>query len=213
MSGSFTAFISFSKATICCAGFQWVITHDQRRILFVHLIGSHFKHKLRYPSSFNLFPSQYDNAVHYTAYVVDALRRDFMADTQGRSALILYVSDHGVRLPPGCGLDQIPDNELANYSNEEKYYINMSVPLAFWFSPELKLDGSRLSALTRSRDKLIDQRFMLWTLADVMGVTRINGRPVAALSLFSPEADYQPRLNVHGQDIEKQLARGKICKW
>ena len=26
ISGSFTAFISFNEATICCAGFQWVIT-------------------------------------------------------------------------------------------------------------------------------------------------------------------------------------------
>lgn len=188
-------------------------TQGKRRILFVHLVGSHFNHDLRYPQAFKQFPSHYDNAVRYTDHIVQALHTEFMSSAHGQTAMMIYVSDHGVALPPGCGMGPVPKEEVANYTNDERFHSNMSVPLAVWFNPELRqAQLGRLDAMATSRTKPIDQRFLMWTLADAMGVTQINGRAIGDLSLFSPTSSYLPRRNVRGQDMDVLLAQGAICR-
>lgn len=185
----------------------------KRRVFFVHLVGSHFNHDLRYPPAFKRFPSHYDNAVRYTDHIVQALHSEFMARTRGQTAMMIYVSDHGVKLPPGCGMGAIPQDEIANYGNDERFHSNMSVPLAVWFNPELReAQTDRIASMAQSSAKPIDQRFLMWTLADAMGVTRINGHAVEDMSLFSSTANYLPRRNSRGEDIDALLARGDICR-
>lgn len=195
--------------------FRQVLKSGQghKRVIFVHLAGSHFNHNLRYPASFDRFPSHYDNSILYTDYVISELHRLFMSSVLKERAMMIYVADHGLKIPPGCGLGLVPAEETANYGNNDRYYSNMAVPLAFWFNDRFKQKNAEiLGTLAKARTKPLDQRFLIWTLADAMGVRQVNGQMVNKLSLFSSSFDYLPRRNTRGDDIDHEIRSGRICK-
>ncbi|TNF35301.1 MAG: phosphoethanolamine transferase CptA [Gammaproteobacteria bacterium] len=81
-----------------------------RKLIVVHLLGTHFSYQFRYPENFARFTgeppttvalsssekatyNEYDNAVLYNDFVVSSLIRQFR-DSQSYGAL-LYFSDHG----------------------------------------------------------------------------------------------------------------------
>lgn len=76
-----------------------------RQLIVVHLRGSHFDYRKRYPANFAVFkPDQcdddrctinaYDNSILFTDYMLS----QFIEDLRDREALLFYVSDHGKSL-------------------------------------------------------------------------------------------------------------------
>jgi len=63
----------------------------------LHLLGSHFQYKKRYPENYGLFPhpenkvETYDNSIRYTDEILEKVHLYF----QDSKALFIYVADHG----------------------------------------------------------------------------------------------------------------------
>lgn len=95
----------------------------------LHTMGSHFRFDHRYPAGFGLFPDSQDpketyfNSVAYTDQLLDAVIRALEAD--GRSAVMLYLSDHG----QGLAGDECERSEI-NRVTADAY----EVPALVWMS-------------------------------------------------------------------------------
>jgi heptose-I-phosphate ethanolaminephosphotransferase len=77
---------------------------SEKKIIFLHLMGSHLPYSKRYPSNFDVFKgnekndksagvAQYHNSVLYTDYVLKGVI-DLVRAFDGNS-FVLYFSDHG----------------------------------------------------------------------------------------------------------------------
>jgi len=81
---------------------------DKKRVLFIHLMGTHLSYQDRYPNSFNVFTNknisvfgdhadshinQYDNAILYNDYIVSEIIKT--AKNIKGIATVTYLSDHG----------------------------------------------------------------------------------------------------------------------
>ena len=106
------------------------VTSHPKTFLVLHTMGSHFRFDHRYPPGFGLFPGQqgieqtYKNTVAYTDalldQIIDILSRD------RRSAVMVYVSDHGQGLPDKqCNKPEINRVTVDSYE----------VPALVWLSP------------------------------------------------------------------------------
>lgn len=95
----------------------------------LHTMGSHFRFDHRYPAGFGLFPDSQDpketyfNSVAYTDQLLDAVIRALEAD--GRSAVMVYLSDHG----QGLAGDECERSEI-NRVTADAY----EVPALVWMS-------------------------------------------------------------------------------
>lgn len=183
----------------------------QKMLYLIHLVGSHPSQKLRYPKEFNKFPSYYDNSILYTDHVVSELRRIFMDQTKG-SAVMIYVGDHGVRLPPGCGMGKIPDPEYASYAADSRYFSSYAVPLIVWTNSDFRVHNARImDSVCSNLKKPVDQRFLTYSVSQLMGIKSINGTLVDSKSIFSANSDFEPRLNVFGHNMERMFQDGEVC--
>lgn len=115
----------------------------KRKLIVVHLIGTHFAYEYRYPEAFNIFSNQkplssfatgeesaqmyndYDNAVRYNDSVVRQLIDSYRAkDPYG---FLLYFSDHG---------EEVFDVRDFNGRDMSKPTIDMyDVPFIVWPAP------------------------------------------------------------------------------
>lgn len=101
-----------------------------KAFIVLHTMGSHFNYSYRYPAGFGPFPSpsnaqhDYYNSVAYTDHVLDQVIGAL--ETTGRSAALVYVSDHGEGIPFGtCNV------EPAKRTTRDAY----EVPALVWLSP------------------------------------------------------------------------------
>ncbi|PTT61519.1 hypothetical protein DBR26_26800, partial [Pseudomonas sp. HMWF007] len=98
----------------------------QRKLIVVHLLGTHMSYQYRYPPSFDKFQDRngvpagvrddqvptynsYDNAVLYNDFVVSSLIKDYAkSDPNG---FLLYLSDHGEDVFDSVGHNTLGRNE------------------------------------------------------------------------------------------------------
>ncbi|MHC8308851.1 phosphoethanolamine transferase CptA [Pseudomonas sp. GT1P32] len=116
-----------------------------RKLIVVHLLGTHMSYQYRYPSTFDKFKDRngvpagvrddqlptynsYDNAVLYNDFVVSSLIKDYAkTDPNG---FLLYLSDHGEDV-----FDSAGHNTLGR--NEAKPTAPMyTIPFMAWASPK-----------------------------------------------------------------------------
>ncbi len=80
----------------------------EKKFIVIHLMGSHFIYKYRYPPEFGIFDGQssgelqedrqntinnYDNSIRYTDYILETIIK--MLKAQNGLSYMLYLSDHG----------------------------------------------------------------------------------------------------------------------
>jgi heptose-I-phosphate ethanolaminephosphotransferase len=116
-----------------------------RKLIVVHLLGTHMSYQYRYPPTFDKFQNRdgvpagvrddqvptynsYDNAVLYNDFVVSSLIKDYAkSDPNG---FLLYLSDHGEDV-----FDSVGHNTLGR--NENKPTAPMyTIPFMAWASPK-----------------------------------------------------------------------------
>ncbi|MGL6243367.1 phosphoethanolamine transferase CptA [Pseudomonas sp.] len=116
-----------------------------RKLIVVHLLGTHMSYQYRYPPTFNKFTDRkgvpdgvrddqvptynsYDNAVLYNDFVVSSLIKDYAkSDPNG---FLMYLSDHGEDV-----FDSPGHNTLGR--NEAKPTAPMyTIPFMAWASPK-----------------------------------------------------------------------------
>ena len=116
-----------------------------RKLIVVHLLGTHMSYQYRYPSTFDKFKDRngvpagvrddqlptynsYDNAVLYNDFVVSSLIKDYAkTDPKG---FLLYLSDHGEDVFDSAGHSTLGRNE--NKPTAPMY----TIPFMAWASPK-----------------------------------------------------------------------------
>jgi heptose-I-phosphate ethanolaminephosphotransferase len=115
-----------------------------KKVVFLHLIGTHHHYKNRYPREFGIFNdvprtefksrenyqviNHFDNAVLYNDYLITEVIKK--VDSMENRSFVLYFSDHGEEV-----FDQI---DLAGH-NEDVYSQNMfDIPFILWRSDTYK---------------------------------------------------------------------------
>jgi len=129
-----------------------------KKLIIVHLIGTHRAYQYRYPESFNHFTSQqgapewlpeqnleeynaYDNAILYNDYVVSSLLKQLKS--KATPSAMVYFADHG---------EEVYDTKeyLFTGRNEGKPTRAMyQVPFITWLSPSLRAEKQLQKYLNR----------------------------------------------------------------
>lgn len=149
-----------------------------RKLIVVHLLGTHMSYQYRYPPSFDKFQDRngvpagvrddqvptynsYDNAVLYNDFVVSSLIKDYAkSDPNG---FLLYLSDHGEDVFDSVGHSTLGRNE--NKPTAPMY----TIPFMAWASPKWREnhDWSFVGDLSRP----YSSSHLIHTWADLAGLS------------------------------------------
>ncbi|WP_323165079.1 phosphoethanolamine transferase CptA [Pseudomonas atacamensis] len=150
----------------------------ERKLIVVHLLGTHMSYQYRYPPTFDKFKDRqgvpagvrddqvptynsYDNAVLYNDFVVSSLIKDYAkTDPNG---FLLYLSDHGEDVFDSAGHGTLGRNE--NKPTAPMY----TIPFMAWASPKWKENHDWNFAGDLSRPYSSSQLIHTW--ADLAGLS------------------------------------------
>ncbi|WP_085717534.1 phosphoethanolamine transferase CptA [Pseudomonas sp. B28(2017)] len=149
-----------------------------RKLIVVHLLGTHMSYQYRYPSTFDKFQDRsgvpagirddqlptynsYDNAVLYNDFVVSSLIKDYArTDPNG---FLLYLSDHGEDVFDSAGHSTLGRNE--NKPTAPMY----TIPFMAWASPKWRATHDWNLAGDLSRP--YSSSHLIHTWADLAGLS------------------------------------------
>lgn len=178
-----------------------------RKLIVVHLLGTHMSYQYRYPAAFDKFKDRkgvpdgvrddqvptynsYDNAVLYNDFVVSSLIKDYAkSDPNG---FLLYLSDHGEDVFDSVGHTTLGRNE--NKPTAPMY----TIPFMAWASPKWRENHDWSFAADLSRPYSSSQLIHTW--ADLAG---LNADELdRSKSLVS--ASFKPRPLMIGNPYERE---------
>ncbi|VVQ34911.1 phosphoethanolamine transferase CptA [Pseudomonas fluorescens] len=149
-----------------------------RKLIVVHLLGTHMSYQYRYPPTFDKFQDRngvppgvrddqvptynsYDNAVLYNDFVVSSLIKDYAkSDPNG---FLLYLSDHGEDVFDSVGHKTLGRNE--NKPTAPMY----TIPFMAWASPKWKANHDWNFA--GDLDRPYSSSHLIHTWADLAGLS------------------------------------------
>ncbi|MFV9552126.1 phosphoethanolamine transferase [Algibacter sp. PT7-4] len=153
--------------------FNKVINNDiKKKVVFIHLMGTHYNYEYRYPETFNKFKNkpktkfltqesatkinQYDNAVLYNDFIISEIISRLK--DLNLNSFALYFSDHGEEM--------YDDINLAGH-NEDIYSKKMfEIPFFLWRSEKYK--ASKQLFFDADRPYMTDDLFH--SIADLISV-------------------------------------------
>ncbi|PQB05460.1 sulfatase-like hydrolase/transferase [Aureitalea marina] len=177
----------------------------ERKIIFVHLIGTHARYYKRYPKEFSVFQGQdypskfksedasreineYDNAVLYNDMIIDSMIQFLDARAEKRS--LLYLSDHG---------DEVYDTmEMAGHNEYWATSPMYQVPFLVW-SPSSSINPS-----WQDRPYLLDD--FIHSFAELTNIRFLEWDP--SKSVFNPEFQVKQRFVNDGEDFDLRPKTG-----
>lgn len=180
-----------------------------RAFAVLHTMGSHFRFEHRYPPGFGPFAlshsaeQAYQNSVAYTDAVLDQVID--VLEQDGRSAVMLYVSDHGQGLAEQrCSKSDI--NRLTVDSYE--------VPALLWLSPGYAQANPRVvTALKANSKRPYTTAVVHQTLRDLLAGDEAAQAPALAQAgsfLRTPPLDFVQRVvfaSTQWVDFQEAAAR------
>jgi glucan phosphoethanolaminetransferase (alkaline phosphatase superfamily) len=183
------------------------LPREAKAVIFLHMEGSHFSYRQRYPANFAVFPDghdrpralpdrqmqlvdDYDNSILFTDH---NLREAIDSLTRCRcKAGLIFFSDHGERLFD----DGLTDGDFGHgfpaISRQE-----IEIPFLLWLSSEYqRADPTMLTRLRENAKSAAQLHNLFETIVDLTGVD-FDDRS-AALSLFSDHWQPPTSLQVLG---------------
>jgi heptose-I-phosphate ethanolaminephosphotransferase len=172
------------------------------KVIFLHLMGTHWPYDRRYPSDFARFTGplpaaafgawqrrhwilDYDNANLYIDHLI--YRMIEMVKEHAPRASLLYFSDHGESVLEGTGHDS------AMFSRS-----HVEIPFLFWFSDEFKdAHQDMIATLAANRHKRFMTDTLEATLFDLVGIETRYLEPEK--SLFRTTFIEQDRKTLDGE--------------
>lgn len=152
----------------------------EKKLIVLHLYGSHPDFAKRYPASANVFANSYDNSIYYT----DQMLKQVLTTLQSSQHMtaMMYLSDHGLSLGE-CG--QIDGHIDAKNSYE--------VPFLMWFNPLWQQKNvNKYQVLQQKQTQPIHTGDMFDTLTDIAGIH--FSRQNLTRSFASTTYQIQPRM-------------------
>lgn len=153
---------------------------DEKKLIIVHLLGTHMKYAYRYPTNYNFFKdgkdlntklaedklqviNEYDNAVRYNDYIVYELIQRLKNNKQAiQQSLLIYFSDHG---------EDVYDSKPNNFKGRNEgapTYPMYAVPFVIWHSANWS-NKDRLNDPT-IRNRQYDNADFIYTFSDLLGL-------------------------------------------
>jgi len=144
----------------------------KKKVIFIHMMGTHHHYENRYPAEFNRFNDQpitkfkseesynkinhYHNAILYNDYLISQIIKK--VDSLNNSSFVLYLSDHGEEM--------YDDLNMAGH-NEDIYSEKMfEVPFFLWRSEKYEL--SKKVNFISDRKYMIDDLFH--SISDLLSI-------------------------------------------
>jgi glucan phosphoethanolaminetransferase (alkaline phosphatase superfamily) len=182
-----------------------------KAVIFLHMEGSHFGYKERYPESFSLFRrgqgaprslpdremrlvDEYDNSVYYTDNNLRGII-DRLARCRCKTGLIFF-SDHGERLFDHGLKDSDFGHGFPTVSRQE-----VEVPFFVWLSNAYRAENPLLVARLKANEyAAVELHSLFETIVDLAGIHYENRS--ASLSLFSEDLRTPAELEVLNMNEE-----------
>ncbi|HSR02038.1 MAG TPA: sulfatase-like hydrolase/transferase, partial [Methylophilaceae bacterium] len=156
---------------------------DEKKLIVVHLLGTHMKYAYRYPESYNHFKdatglpnhvstdsdkveliNSYDNAVLYNDFIVhELINRLKKTNHSNAQSLLVYFSDHGEDVYDTAPHDFKGRNEGA------PTYPMYAVPFIVWHSDNWQESARLADASILNRQ--YDNADFIYTWSDLIGLT------------------------------------------
>jgi glucan phosphoethanolaminetransferase (alkaline phosphatase superfamily) len=181
------------------------LSSHAKAVIFLHMEGSHFGYKERYPAGFSHFRAgrgaprvlperemrlldEYDNSVYFTDYNIRGFI-DGLANCRCKAGL-LYFSDHGERLFDHGLTDTDFGHGFPRVSRQE-----IEVPFFIWLSSDYEEENPSLVAhLKANTHSVAELHSVFETIVDL---TRVHYENRAdSLSLFSANLPSPRKLDV-----------------
>ena len=164
---------------------QKIMDNDEpKKVIFVHLIGSHAAYVNRYPSNFKHFNDKmsdkklsetnhqflnaYDDSIRYTDWVLAEIIKKLKA--KDGVNYMLYFSDHGEDVFDTDTKKLLGHSELANEPMT-------SVPLRLWLSPALKKARPDIEKRATHLDKPYKLEDLIHTIIDISSLSNDDFDP------------------------------------
>ena len=157
---------------------------EEKKVIFVHLIGSHSAYVNRYPSEFGHFKgtmpekklsaknqellNSYDDSIRYTDWVLTEIIKKLKA--KGGLNYLLYFSDHGEDVFDTDTNKLLGHSELANEPMT-------SVPLRIWLSKELEEMRPDIKERAKNLNKPYKLENLIHTIIDISSLSNKNYKP------------------------------------
>lgn len=162
-----------------------IINNDEtKKVIFVHLIGSHAAYVNRYPSEFRYFSDKmpnkklsgtnhqllnsYDDSIRYTDWVLSEIIRA-LKQTEGANYM-LYFSDHGEDVFDTNTTKLLGHSELANEPMT-------SIPLRLWISDALEKVRPDIRQRATHLNKLYKLENLIHFVLDVSSLVNEDYNP------------------------------------
>ena len=166
---------------------------DNKNVYIVHLMGSHYTFKSRYPEKYDMFKpkdyevykehqratlAEYDNSILYNDYVVSEICKSF----EDEEVVVIYFPDHG--------LDVYNSDE--NYVGHPRTTDSLSVavgreiPFMIYASPEYQINfPNKMRQIKTTLSKSFRTDDVLYTVMDILGVKFADKDDVNKYSLLN----------------------------
>ena len=181
----------------------------ERKLIIVHLLGTHMKYEYRYPSEYDVFKDRkglpdwvteaqvpvinnYDNAVLFNDYVVSSLIDFFSASKT--NGFLVYFSDHGE------DVFDSPSHEVLGRNEMKPTPPMYSVPFFIWASESWR--ATHPLNFSDVLDRTYGLENFIYTWADLSGLTFDGFDPTK--SVLSKKFKERPIL-VGDPEIPKSL--------
>lgn len=155
---------------------------DEKKLIIVHMLGTHMKYIYRYPEAFNYFKdnkgvqsalsadpdkvqwvNEYDNAIRYNDHVVYELIDSLKKTSQQQQSLLVYFSDHGE------DVYETAPHDFKGRNEGKPTYPMYAVPFMVWHSDNWQLAAKLADPAIRNRQ--YDNADFIYTWSDLMGLS------------------------------------------
>lgn len=160
-----------------------LLKQDEKKLIVVHLLGTHMKYAYRYPESYDHFKdasglssavssdagkveliNSYDNAVLYNDFIVyELINRLKNSNHKNSQSLLVYFSDHGEDIYDTAPYDFKGRNEGA------PTYPMYAVPFIVWHSDNWQ-EAAKL-ANPNIQNRQYDNADFIYTWSDLIGLS------------------------------------------
>lgn len=183
---------------------------EKRKVIFLHLMGTHATYNKRYPKQFDYFKdtppkaiskerkvtnnvNYYDNAVRYNDFIVHEIIKEL--EEKNIVSSVTYFSDHGQEV-----FDEIDFMGHQEFTSTTKAMYE--VPLLFWFSEKFKQQSNLdLDLIKGHADKKYILEDFPHTFVDVVGL-KFQGYD-AEKSIINASFKEKKRIIRNNRDYDK----------
>lgn len=147
---------------------------NKKNFYILHLMGTHFNYRSRYPEEYNHFSiedesadddeikkirAEYDNAVLYDDFIVNEIIKRF----EDKNTIIIFISDHG---------DDVADEEKNNAGHRTKgNFRMMEIPMIIWTSAQFKLSYPEITQrIANSTERPFMTDDLIHVILDIMQI-------------------------------------------